>query len=172
MLGVQQRLTLICGAAAFAAFVVLGGQAPAVAGGDQLAPSPPFGVVHGTITFQASLLPHGFTSRACRDFRVTAYSGHKRLVAQGKSGRMSAALRGDEVECGYSVDGLYAGPFTIEPQGEPSGYVPIAEAADPHFAPSRTSVKLDTKNVVFHAGSTVNFTFVTVNNGGHAAPPP
>jgi len=157
---------------ALMALAIAGAPAVTFAGGDEAAPTPPFAVIRGAISYSQSLLPRGSRSKACGDFHVTAYSGHKRLVVQGRSGKMGATIAGGTVTCAYSIQNLYAGPFTITPRGNPPGYTLTPEAADPHFVPSKKSVTLKRKNVQFHTGPHVDFSFVTVNNGGHAAPTP
>jgi hypothetical protein len=72
------------------------------------------GEITGSIAFPVSLLPHGYNSKACRDFSVTA-SG-------GKSGKLHAKLAGGTVECGYTIAHLPPGSYTVIPHGYPRGY--------------------------------------------------
>jgi hypothetical protein len=72
------------------------------------------GEITGTIAFPVSLLPHGYNSKACRNFSV--------IVPRGKSGKMHAKIAGGTVECGYAISNLAAGSYTVIPRGYPRGY--------------------------------------------------
>jgi hypothetical protein len=97
---------------------------------------PTHGAISGTISFPESYLPHGFNSKACRDFSVVAemQSKHQpklpkgvlnldpRMTVEGTSGRLTGTLDGNTVECAYSIQDLSAGQFTVQPSGESWGY--------------------------------------------------
>jgi len=113
MINIARKAALT--AATILALGAFGTPAPA----DQPGSGPPHvftlrGEITGTIAFPVSLLPHGYNSKACRDFSVT--------VSGGKSGKLHAKLAGGTVECGYSISHLAAGSYTVIPRGYPRGY--------------------------------------------------
>jgi hypothetical protein len=87
--------------------------------------------ISGTISFKASLLPHGFNSKACQDFRVIAEQPAKpspamEVIGKTTGGKMTPSVKGGTVECAYSVEMLQvpSGQVTVKPGGKPLGYKP------------------------------------------------
>jgi len=96
--------------------------------------------ISGTISFKASLLPHGFNSKACQDFVVIAEQPAKpspamEVIGKTTGGKMTASVNGPEVkpgevqrsgtvECAYSLEMLQvpSGQVTVKPEGKPLGY--------------------------------------------------
>lgn len=96
--------------------------------------------ISGTISFAKSLLPHGFTSKTCHDFRVIAEqpkaiqpslpSGVPNLtpvmevIGKTTAGKITGSVKGGTVECAYSIEMLHVptAQVTIKPAGAPLGY--------------------------------------------------
>lgn len=129
MIAVGQKVAIAT--AAFATFGMSLALMPAQASAQRIS---------GTISFKASLLPHGFNSNACRDFRVIAEQPAKpspamEVIGKTTGGQMTASVKGPEValgevqrsgtvECAYSLEMLQvpSGQVTVKPEGKPLGY--------------------------------------------------
>jgi hypothetical protein len=78
--------------------------------------------INGKISFAVSLMPHGFTSKACQNFQVIAEE--PTVIGKTTGGKMTASLKGSTVACAYSVEMLQVprGQVTVKPSGAPLGY--------------------------------------------------
>jgi hypothetical protein len=131
MIAVGQKVAIAT--AAFATFGMSLALMPAQASAQRIS---------GTISFKASLLPHGFNSKACQDFRVIAEQPGKpspamEVIGKTTGGQMTASVKGPEValgevqrsgtvECAYSLEMLQvpSGQVTVRPEGKPLAYKP------------------------------------------------
>jgi hypothetical protein len=132
MIAVHRQVAIA--AATFVTLSIFGTQAPAQASGQS---------VSGKISFAVSLLPHGFNSKTCQDFRVIVeqpgpfqptprpsvpnLNGPEMVVISNKyhGTKITGSVKGGTVECAYSTDigdgALYA-HITVTPKGKPLGY--------------------------------------------------
>lgn len=84
--------------------------------------------INGKISFAVSLMPHGFNSNACQNFRVIAEepAANPAMEVIGKTtgGKMTASVKSGTVSCAYSVEMLQVprGQVTVKPSGAPLGY--------------------------------------------------
>jgi hypothetical protein len=96
--------------------------------------------ISGTISFAESLLPHGFNSKVCQDFRVIAEEPKAvqpslpsnvpnlnpvmEVIGKTTSGKITGSVKGGTVSCAYSIEMLQvpSGQVTVKPAGKPLGY--------------------------------------------------
>ena len=78
------------------------------------------GEITGHIKFATSLLPHGYSSKACSDFDLVAQNSSGTTL--GKSGKLHATSAGHNEECSYSIAHLEVGTYTVVPKGYPRGF--------------------------------------------------
>jgi hypothetical protein len=84
--------------------------------------------INGKISFAVSLMPHGFNSNACQNFRVIAEepatNPAMEVIGKTTGGKMTASVKGGTVNCAYSVEMLQVprGEVTVKPSGAPLGY--------------------------------------------------
>jgi hypothetical protein len=194
MIAIHQKRVLAT--AAFAALGMFGTQAPAYQpiSGPVSIQNNFLGAISGKIDVAESLFPNGFPSDPCRGLVVRAEVPAKKqpspaptpsginllgtpapvMTTEGKSGKMTGHVNGSTLECGYSIQGLSAGRYTVVPNGHPRGFEPPpgtgVSASRGGFSPAQKNVKLRSQGVLVDSASHVNLAFKLFGyspNGGN-----